>query len=138
MRAFTVIFFALMALIAAQDTVVVEENETAEVESAESLDLDAMLAEDDDAFTAAAEEDTVPNEIPESTAANESVTANTEEDQAILDEPEQIGPFIDLLGTHLYSLEMIDETQAQLTPQYTNEALKGKKVVGLYFSADWW
>jgi hypothetical protein len=51
--------------------------------------------------------------------------------------PMQSGPFIDLLGEQLYKLDMLDETHAQLRPLYTNEALKGKKVVGLYFSADW-
>jgi thiol-disulfide isomerase/thioredoxin len=51
--------------------------------------------------------------------------------------PLQSGPFIDLFGPVLLSLEMLDETHAQLAPQLTNNALKGKKVVGLYFSADW-
>jgi hypothetical protein len=51
--------------------------------------------------------------------------------------PVQAGPFIDLLGETLLSLEMVDKGHAQLHSHYTNEALKGKKVVGLYFSADW-
>ena len=51
--------------------------------------------------------------------------------------PVQSGPFFDLFGPTLLSLEMLDETHAQLTPQYTNDALRGKKVIGLYFSADW-
>ena len=51
--------------------------------------------------------------------------------------PVQSGPFIDLLGERLYSLEMIDESRAQMHAHYTNEVLRGKKVVGLYFSADW-
>ena len=51
--------------------------------------------------------------------------------------PVQAGPFIDLLGPTLLSLEMIDEQTAQFKQHYTNEALRGKKVVGLYFSADW-
>jgi len=51
--------------------------------------------------------------------------------------PKQSGPFIDLLGETLYSLEMVDESHAQLHQHYTNEALSGKKVIGLYFSADW-
>ena len=114
----------------------------------ESLDLDAMLAED----AVTEESATVPNDVPpesvesESTedatasddsAASAASAAAAEEEKAVPAEPEQSGPFIDLLGSHLYSLEMIDETQAQLVPQYTNEALVGKKVVGLYFSADW-
>jgi len=32
---------------------------------------------------------------------------------------------------------MIDEKRAQIHSLYTNEALSGKKVIGLYFSADW-
>ena len=53
-------------------------------------------------------------------------------------EPVQSGPLIDLLGTKLQSLEMVDETSAQVKEHYTNEALSGKKVIGLYFSADWY
>ena len=49
----------------------------------------------------------------------------------------QSGPFVDLLGDTLLSLEMIDETKAQVHQHPTNVALDGKKVVGLYFSADW-
>jgi nucleoredoxin len=51
--------------------------------------------------------------------------------------PVQTGPFIDLLGPTLLSLQMVDDKSAQLVSHYTNEALAGKKVVGLYFSADW-
>jgi len=53
-------------------------------------------------------------------------------------EPVQSGPLIDLLGTKLQSLEMVDETSAQVKEHYTNEVLSGKKVIGLYFSADWY
>lgn len=59
------------------------------------------------------------------------------DDAAEKEHPVQSGPFIDLLGPALYSLEMIDENRAQIQQQYTNEALAGKNVVGLYFSADW-
>jgi hypothetical protein len=58
--------------------------------------------------------------------------------QQIPVEPVQAGPLIDLLGTKLYSLQMIDETSAEVRESYTNEALAGKKVIGLYFSADWY
>ena len=47
----------------------------------------------------------------------------------------QRGPFIDLLGGTLLSLEMTDHVE--LRTHYTNKALHGKKVIGLYFSADW-
>jgi len=66
--------------------------------------------------------------------------ANAEEEKKedpVQVEPVQAGPFIDLLGTKLLSLKRIDETHAQMEVQYTNEALQGKKVIGLYFSADW-
>jgi nucleoredoxin len=52
-------------------------------------------------------------------------------------EPVQAGPFIDLFGDRLLSFEFLDETRGQINGNYTNEALSGKKVVGLYFSADW-
>jgi hypothetical protein len=52
-------------------------------------------------------------------------------------EPVQSGPLIDLLGTKLESLQ-IEGQSAQVMEHYTNEALSGKKVVGLYFSADWY
>lgn len=51
--------------------------------------------------------------------------------------PKQSGPFIDLFGENLLSLKMVDETHAQLETHLTNEALAGKKVIGVYFSADW-
>ena len=66
-------------------------------------------------------------------AKEESETESVKEE----DTPVQSGPFIDLLGETLLSLEMIDEQRAQLNTVYTNEALAGKKVIGLYFSADW-
>mmetsp|Transcript_4335 Transcript_4335/g.6618 ORF Transcript_4335/g.6618 Transcript_4335/m.6618 type:complete len:260 (+) Transcript_4335:112-891(+) len=51
--------------------------------------------------------------------------------------PAQSGPFIDIFGETLVSLKMVDESHAQIETHYTNEALAGKKVIGLYFSADW-
>lgn len=69
----------------------------------------------------------------EDTSANNATNASTTTEEA----PVQTGPFIDLLGPSLLSLEMLDETHAQLVSHYTNDALRGKSVVGLYFSADW-
>jgi thiol-disulfide isomerase/thioredoxin len=51
--------------------------------------------------------------------------------------PAQSGPLVDLLGPQLLSLEIVDDTHAQLLPHLTNEVLKGKEVIGVYFSADW-
>ena len=72
------------------------------------------------------------NHVASQEAATEAEAA---EEKA---EPVQSGPLIDLLGTKLQSLE-IDEAQQSATVQehYTNEVLAGKKVIGLYFSADW-
>ena len=63
--------------------------------------------------------------------------ATTDASAAAAPPPAQSGPFVDILGEVLLSLEMVDETHAQVHQHYTNEALSGKKVVGLYFSADW-
>ena len=51
--------------------------------------------------------------------------------------PIQSGPLIDLFGPKLLSLEMIDESTAELRPHMTSDALRGKKVIGIYVSADW-
>ncbi|KAL3802243.1 hypothetical protein HJC23_001787 [Cyclotella cryptica] len=75
----------------------------------------------------------------------ESVAAETQQDFSPDEQqqsqqqqpPTQSGPFIDIFGEVLLSLEMVDETHAQVHQHFTNEALAGKKVVGLYFSADW-
>lgn len=69
--------------------------------------------------------------------ASEDMATQAEEAQEIT-EPVQSGPLIDLLGTKLQSLEIIDQSSAQVKEHYTNEALSGKKVIGLYFSADWY
>lgn len=52
-------------------------------------------------------------------------------------EPVQSGPFIDLFGPTLLSLKVIDETHAQMMSNLTSDVLRGKSVVGVYFSADW-
>lgn len=142
MRLTTVILLALVALIGAQEAVVEEAEAAVDTESDESLDLDEMLLEEETDAVPIDEPETIEDAEEESTTAAAAAAASSEEELEEVEEeeaamPEQSGPFIDLLGSHLYSLEMIDETQAQLTPQLTNEALKGKKVVGLYFSADW-
>lgn len=61
-------------------------------------------------------------------------TAAVEQEQS---DPVQAGPFIDLFGERLLSFEFLDESTGQINSNYTNAALEGKKVVGLYFSADW-
>lgn len=143
MRVSIVIFLSVLALACAQDLLVEEETDAgAAVVEEEALDLDELLEAADEAIEEALAADE-PNTVPDETlteTAQEAVAeeaASSEQQQQQQQAIEQSGPFVDLLGHQLYSLEMIDETQAQLVPQYTNDALKGKKVVGLYFSADW-
>lgn len=111
-------------------------------EESETVDLDAtnddqtsgfFPAEEVEAKKAEAAETTEPDDVAEATETAASKTAAEEKVVA----PLQSGPFVDLLGPQLLSLEMLDATSAQLQPHYTNDALRGKKVVGLYFSADW-
>jgi hypothetical protein len=75
------------------------------------------------------------------TVAEDAATSTSTEEATIdLDEaapPVQAGPLVDLLGPSLLSLRMIDETHAELAEHTTSDALQGKKVIGLYFSADW-
>ena len=85
--------------------------------------------------SATIKDETVPlnDTAKEDSRANETIDTSTTTKEA----PLQTGPFIDLLGPSLLSLEMVDETHAQLVSHYTNDVLRGKSVVGLYFSADW-
>jgi nucleoredoxin len=45
--------------------------------------------------------------------------------------------FKEILGSTLLSLELVNSSSAELRPHSTSNVLNGKKVVGLYFSADW-
>lgn len=73
----------------------------------------------------------------ETATATEATPADSETQKEEPAPVVQSGPYIDLLGDMLLSLSMVDETHAQVNQHYTNEILAGKKVVGLYFSADW-
>ena len=76
--------------------------------------------------------------VGRNSVACEEATANADSAQeTAATEPVQSGPLIDLLGPKLQSLEFLDQQSAQVKEHYTNEALAGKKVIGLYFSADW-
>ncbi|CAB9498949.1 Probable nucleoredoxin 1 [Seminavis robusta] len=122
---------------AAQETVNAEEIQGDQEETVDATTT-ATTADEQQGDTTTETAESSEAEATESATAEasaaEETAAKEEEPQKL---PEQAGPFIDLLGPQLYSLQMIDERQAQLTPQLTNEALKGKKVIGLYFSADW-
>lgn len=118
-----------------------------DLDSEESLDavvddVDDKIAEEDPAATAAADTDSAETAGADDTAATTETAAEeadaTSTEQAEIAAPAvQSGPYIDLLGDVLLSLEMVDDAHAQVHQHNTNEALSGKKVVGLYFSADW-
>ncbi len=121
------------------------------MEEEEVEDLDAVASvesseSEEEVAEAAADETTTAATTTAEESATESNTAEeqTQQQQPRDEEevqptppPAQTGPFIDLFGEVLLSLEMVDETHAQVHQHYTNEVLSGKKVVGLYFSADW-
>jgi len=73
----------------------------------------------------------------QSSKASESKASNAETNTATDNPPVQTGPLIDIFGQKLLSLEMVDETTAEFREHLTTDALRGKKVIGVYFSADW-
>ena len=112
---------------------------TEEEEEEEVVDLDeASDATTTTTTTAADNTDAATSDAaPDTTATAEDTAAaatKTKEESA----PIQKGPLIDIFGPTLYSIKMIDESRAKIEAQNTNEALDGKKVIGLYFSADWY
>lgn len=80
------------------------------------------------------DESTLQQQAEEEVASTEN-TSETDVSEEPQQPPAQSGPFVDIFGDVLLSLEMVDETHAQVHQHFTNEALAGKKVVGLYFSA---
>ena len=126
-----------------EGTVAVAEEEAPAVvedvaEAAEASGVDESKIEEPEAEPEpepeAVEQVDEPSEEEAGAVAKEDAETESVKEE---DTPVQSGPFIDLLGETLLSLEMIDEQRAQLNTVYTNEALAGKKVIGLYFSADW-
>ena len=110
----------------------VEDLDAAPASSDESSDEEVVEAADDSSNAADETTTTATDE-----ATTDEQTQQTEAEAEATPPPAQTGPFIDLFGEVLLSLEMVDETHAQVHQHYTNEVLSGKKVVGLYFSADW-
>ena len=84
----------------------------------------------------AADTATTDEKVPEPSEKDQEEELSPVQSESV-ELPIQSGPFIDLFGPTLLSLEMTSETTATLNEHLTNDALKGKKVVGLYFSADW-
>lgn len=120
------ILFCLVGSIAILNVVVVECQETATIPE-EGI----LLAAVDDV------QEIAPVDVDEGEAPKEVDNQTTTQQESPV-EPVQAGPLIDLLGKKLYSMTLIDETSAQIDEHFTNEALAGKKVIGLYFSADWY
>lgn len=127
-----------------------EVEEATEDEEEADIEETADTAEEDEEDTA---ETSAEEETTEETTGTDAEAADTqeessdddntvmeEEEQEVIDAPEppqQTGPLVDIFGETLLSLVMIDNKNAQLEVHNTNDALKGKKVIGVYFSADW-
>ena len=130
---FTHLFLCLLlslSCVAAQEVAEAEATETATTADESTTGDDASTA---DAMT---EEQNEAESAPEEPVTGEEEKVSDKADDAVSPELQQ-GPFIDLFGPTLLSIEMTGPTTAQLNEMMTNDALSGKKVVGLYFSADW-
>merc|ERR1719199_1247952 len=142
MRIPTLLLSLLLVLLCASSSFGDESTGAVAQEEAPGAVDDNVVADGAAAAAAAAvDEEAVEQEPPNSKSetAEQAGELSGEEVESVAEEdtPIQSGPFIDLLGDTLLSLEMIDEQRAQILTHYTNEALAGKKVIGLYFSADW-
>jgi nucleoredoxin len=120
-----------------------KENDTVVAEVSVEGDVKPLLADRNASISG--ENDTMPAKKPDNITANPS-TSLTQKAQSIEKEtlskssselPLQSGPLIDLFGSRLFKLAMVDSTTAELRPNLTSDALRGKKVIGVYFSADW-
>jgi hypothetical protein len=120
---------------------VATETETESIPEAATGE-DSVHAADPDASTStgtatATGETASESEQPVAAQAESESTDSQGQESSETAEPVQSGPFIDLFGPQLYSMEILDETTGQLNAHYTNEILANKKVIGIYFSADW-
>ena len=111
----------------AATTETTEKNEETSITEGESNVVDGTTEATDETTT------TTTKDSETNATSKETGGGGVSEETPVV----QAGPYIDLLGDTLLSLQMVDETHAQVNQHYTNEALSGKKVVGLYFSADW-
>lgn len=114
----------------------VAAQETAEMEETLVENTDASV--DTDGVDQAADIATDTEEVEDLDAGEEAIPETQEGEDVTAERPVQSGPFIDLLGPSLLSIELTDPTTARISESLTNDALKGKKVIGLYFSADWY
>lgn len=76
-------------------------------------------------------------ETMESSQESLSSIASDDDHRSLDDEIVQAGPLVDLFGPQLLSFALISESQAEIRPHLTLDALRDKKVIGVYFSADW-
>lgn len=115
------------------------ELETSEEEDSETEQETEISEETETEIEESTEEEEAETKIntAETTEETQGDETTTEATNETTESEPQTGPFVDLFGETLVSLEMINESQAQLRSDYTNDLLKGKKVIGLYFSADW-
>ena len=117
-----------------------DEEDVEDLDAAEAAVESSKEEEEGAAASNIAAADETMTAIDESSTEESNTEEQTQQQAAEAEQtppPAQTGPFIDLFGEVLLSLEMVDETHAQVHQHYTNEVLSGKKVVGLYFSADW-
>jgi len=121
------------SLMAEKDTSTNEALDSTESDSTTAAP-DTKTTEDESCATDTAADD---SDGRNTTDLVDKTTLDTNREEEKKDDPVQVGPFIDLFGNNLLSLSLVDETHAKMELQYTNEALHGKKVIGIYFSADW-
>jgi hypothetical protein len=149
------IFAAMLLMVDSEETVIAEADTEASttaatVATAPTVD-DASPSgpfEDfvdlDDSTTAQSAEAVSDDKTVASTETSAGATPKIEQldeqqqqqqEQAPPQDIVQKGPFIDLLGPTLLSLVLTGENTARFEQNLTNDALSGKTVVGLYFSA---
>lgn len=102
-----------------------EEGTSGSVEGSSDSDASSAKAESAD------EQSTSPaDSSSQSTVSSASTTTATV--------PEPTNPLVDIFGPKLLKLEINEAgNQATIQEELTADALKGKSVVGIYFSADW-
>ena len=123
-----------------EQTIDLDELEKNEDEDITDLDEVENVTEEADVDSVVAEESLSEADVvadADESPVNDKTNEVIEEEQEMVEAVKQEGPFIDLFGDTLLSLEMVNASHASLNQFYTNEALAGKKVIGLYFSADW-
>jgi hypothetical protein len=138
MKLSTLIFTLLVSIAVLGSTVLCQEAATETTtkgatteESASALDVNGETTKEEGAAEAEQPVSEPVEQVPDS-------KSESAEQEATKSEPVQAGPLIDLFGAQLLSFHLSDDGQSgQIGAEYTNEALAGKKVIGVYFSADW-